>query len=284
MIQRTRHRAQAEEADERVSPRKRRGRPWWHFAVPAGVVAVGVAIVLCLLFQSGLRPTIEVAVHLTDIKSGSQTLTQVVLGDRFTVLDSRNDWYQVRVRVGTEQKDGWIRASDVRQIETGRGKPQDAVQVQLMGIDYPDVVARVPKPYGRRWLFVDVTVSPRVAEGDGAYPIQTNRFLITNSRVTNGVLRYANARYCKTTTVGRERKETLVSGDIVRVPKDTPTPMSLVFTVRQDVLVRDGWSVRYVPPPSAIPQATPMPEPAPKGGTNLPAATAPDAPPATPAP
>jgi len=169
MIQRTRHRRKAEEVDELESPRKRKARrPWWHFAVPAGVAALGVVVGLCLWLQSGLRPTIEVVVTYAPVKAGDKLLATAVLGDRFTVLDSRNDWYQVRAWVGTEEQLGWIRASDVRQIETGRGKPQEAVEVQLTGVDYPDVVARRPKPYGQRWLFVDVTVRPLEAEADGA--------------------------------------------------------------------------------------------------------------------
>jgi hypothetical protein len=279
MIQRSRHRRKAEEVDELESPRKRKARrPWWHFAVPAGVAALGVVVGLCLWLQSGLRPTIEVVVTYAPVKAGDKLLATAVLGDRFTVLDSRNDWYQVRAWVGTEKQLGWIRASDVRQIETGRGKPQEAVEVQLTGVDYPDVVARRPKPYGQRWLFVDVTVRPLEAEADGAYPIQTNRFRISNSLVRVGLLRFANPQYCKTTTVGREQKQKLLGNDVVRVPKDTSVPMSLVFAVPSALLTREGWSVRYVPlPPGSIPMATPAPpttstpSAAPKGGTALPA-------------
>jgi len=262
MIQSRRERLQpeAQEGEEGKHPRRHaRKLPRWPFAVGGGVVVVAVvAVVLWLLLARDRRPIIEVVVDRAPVKMGDKVVALVQLGDRFPILDMQGDWYQVSVPVGKEQRLGWLNVGNVRRIEPG-SKDSDPVEVQIDDLDYVDVFAGEPKPYGKQWLYVEAQVRALKADSEGTCPIQTDRFVVSAGR-----LRYTSPYYWKTMTVGKNEITELVKSEVVRLPVGGTARLRLGFVAGLGTVIRRGWTIRYVPPiPGAIPkppEATPATE------------------------
>jgi hypothetical protein len=202
------------------------------------VLAAAAVGVWAWLSRGGPRPQVEVIVAEAPVKVGTEVLATVSKGDRLPVHGKRMGWYQVRAK-GTL---GWIQAAHIRRVRGPEAAPRP-VQVEILGVYYPDqILGEFPRG-GRRWLLVEVNAYAAEATGEGGAVVDTQRFALLR-----GKQRFFHPRVWKTFRFGDETVERLELRDQFVLPVGASRKLRLAYSVPSDVVARTGWHVVCVPP------------------------------------
>lgn len=211
------------------------------------IIAIATIVVLAAILvgawswlrQGGPRPLVEVVVAEAPIKLGEEVLATAAKGERLAVHGKQTGWYQVRA--GRRGQLGWISAAHVRRVLSEERAARKEVQVEMLGVYFPDMILDEPPPWDKRWVLVEVNAFALKGKGQGGCPLDTHRFVLTY-----GKKRFFRPRLVKTIPVGDHTIERLENREVLDMPVGSSRRFRLAFAVPSDCATHTGWRIYYV--------------------------------------